>query len=354
MGLSRFCLLLSSVLLFALAGCKPEDEIAKETVNHADREKIRLRVAIVERKLHVYFFRMSGPLALVNQQEATFNDFVQSAQFVGNKRPTWNEPKGWKKDPPTHDSPIGGLTTIARYRLDAKPKELELVVTRMPAKGFDLMTNMHRWQKQVNVGLTETREELKQQVKEKNGVEWVDLTGLAVHTVSKRPELGEDKAKKSVLPLPASLIPFEYKMPEGWVRNRPRKMTMGMILEVIDVNNPKDDDEKAEVTFTNFAKDGGGLGPNINRWRKQIELPELDDIDAVNLTMKWDVVGVKASFVDLDNPDGPERNRTLGVIIPLENSTWFIKMSGPSEWVGENKQKFEDFVKSLKQVPRSK
>jgi hypothetical protein len=337
----RITLAFTSVLFVALAGCKPEDEIAKETVTHADREKIRLRVAVIERPRHVYFFRLSGPIELINQNEAAFNDFVRSATFVGNKKPTWTEPKGWKKDPPM-DAAIGGLDTLARFRLDAKPKEIEIAVTRMPSKGFNLMTNMHRWQKQVNVALTESHDELKEQVKEKDGIKWVDLTGLAVHTVSKPAEPVAAKKVKDLIPV-AGMIPFEYVKPEKWVRMKPREMAP----EVLRVTN--DEEEVAEITFVRLPGGGGGLAGNINRWRKEIKLPELPDAEAENAAARWEVAGAKAHFVDLDNPKGPEeRNRTLGVILPMGDATWFIKMSGPGDLVGENRKEFEGFVKSLK------
>lgn len=338
----RISLAFTSVVLLALAGCKPEDEIAKETITHSDREKIRLRVAVVERPKHVYFFRISGPSELINQQEATFNDFVRSANFVGNKKPTLTDPKGWKKDPPV-DAAIGGLDTLARYRLEAKPKEIEIAVTRMPAKGFNLMTNMHRWQKQVNVPLTETHEELKDQVMEKDGIKWVDLTGLATHTVSKPVDPTVLKKEKNLLPLPAGMIPFEYAKPEKWVRMKPREMAP----EVLRVSN--DEEEFAEIVFVKLPGAGGGLAGNINRWRKEIKLAELPDAEAENSATRWEVLGARAHFVDLDNPKGPEeRNRTMAVIVPFGDATWFVKISGPSELVGENRKEFEGFVKSLK------
>ena len=61
------------------------------------------------------------------------------------------------------------------------------------------------------------------------------------------------------------------------------------------------------------------------------------------------IPGVKNFYVDLANPKGPaDKNRTLGVIIPTESATWFVKMTGPHDLVGQHKTEFETFLKSFK------
>src|SRR5437868_14797450 len=98
----------------------------------------------------VWFFRLDGPELLVNEHLANFDAFVKSVRFTGqaNAPITWTEPSGWKKVP-------GVKEPNARFRIEAKKSELEVKVTALSAKGFQMMENMHRWQRQVNRPLSE-------------------------------------------------------------------------------------------------------------------------------------------------------------------------------------------------------
>jgi hypothetical protein len=345
--LLRISLALSSVFLLALAGCKEEDDIRREEVKHPDREKIRLRVAVLEKGDLVWFFRMSGPVALVTANEKTFEDFVHSVRFEADKDPTWTDPKGWQKDHKSRDR-------FAGYRLKADKTTLEIAVTRFPADKFKMMDNMHRWQNQVNVPLTETHDELERQIKrevvEGQLIKWVDLQGLGIHTVTKPPEAIAMNKKQFLPQLPVAQagggggggrIPFKYPMPQGWIKKPPRQIA----LEVLEVTDGK---QSAEITFVPLPGDGGGVPANINRWRKEVQLPGLSDADAEKSAAVLQVAGVKSYIVDIANDNGPPlKNRTLGVIIPLGRQTWFVKMSGPRDWLGQNKAAFEAFAKSL-------
>ena len=97
------------------------------------------------------------------------------------------------------------------------------------------------------------------------------------------------------------------------------------------------------------VRNGGDPAANINRWRGQVGLPELAEDEIAKSVSVLPMAGIKNVYVDLANPAGPAgKNRTLGVIIPHDRTTWFVKMMGPHDWVGQNKNAFETFVKSFK------
>src|SRR5207244_2364326 len=111
-----------------------------------------------------------------------------------------------------------------------------IAVTRFPADKFKMMDNMHRWQKQVNVPLTESHEDLDKQVKrekvEGQEVKWVDLVGLGIHTASKPPEAVAANKKNFLPPMPikgaagggaggGGKVPFKYTVPDGWAKKAP-------------------------------------------------------------------------------------------------------------------------------------
>src|SRR5262249_46546523 len=127
-------------------------------------------------------------------------------------------------------------------------------------------------------------------------------------------------------------VPFKYEVPAGWVKKAPGQFA----AEAYTVA------DKISVTLTPA---GGDLHANINRWREQVGLPKASDAELKNSIKELPIAGIKNHYVDLANPKG---NRTLGVIIPTEGATWFIKATGPHDLVGEHKNAFETFVKSFK------
>lgn len=343
MQLLRVSLSLFIVSVVALVGCQREDAIHEEIVTHENREPIHLRVAIRKSDKLVWIFRLSGPEAQVKEHSADFEKFVREAKFEGDHDAVLSEPKTWKKDPP-------GAMRYAGYRLNAKPKELEVTVSRFPRDTFKFLENIHRWQRQLNEPLAESEADARAFAKtetlaDKDTVEWIDLKGLAAHTVSKVPDARTQKQKKFISPIQAKKggrTPFTYEAPKSWGR----KGQGGIALDVFEVTDGK---ERAEVTITVLPGDAGGLAANINRWRTQIKLQEVNDAqiraDAVVLPLE----GIKNHYVDLRNPNnktGP--SRILGAILENEDERWFIKMTGPHDWVGQNKADFERFVKSFR------
>jgi hypothetical protein len=336
--------------LVALTGCSPEETVQVETVTHPDREPIRLRIALWHRPDIIWVVKVSGPAALVTDLVPSFDAFVRSARFdeKGETPIQFAEPKEWKKDPP------GGRLRYAGYRIDTKSKQLEVTVSRFGADGFSLITNVHRWQKQVNAPLTESIADLKPPLvtDEKLGdllVTWVDLSGLGVHTVSKQIEAQAANKQRMFPPIPMKKpaaggnVPFKYVVPDGWKPKPPGQFAVEA-YEVSDGNN------RADVTLTPA---GGEVADNVNRWRDQIGLPPLPDEEARRSTVELPIQGIKNHYVDIANPRGPAaKNRTLGVIIPGEDAIWFVKMIGPIDWVGQNKAAFETFVKSFKRAAR--
>jgi hypothetical protein len=337
---------LSAVLLPALAGCRQDDIIQQETVTHEEREPIRLRVAMLFHGDSVWFIRLDGPESQVKEQQATFDAFVKSTRFTDKKDEpiSWTEPKEWKKDPPRDDR-------YASFRITAKPKELEVKVSPLSAKDFDLMKNMHRWQKHVNKPLSERPEDNEQYTtREKFGkldITWVDMTGLGVHTVSKAPDPLAANKKDFLLANPmneAGRIPFKYAVPEGWAKKPARKLALD-VYEVAEGNR------SAEVTLTPL---GGDPASNINRWRDQVGLKEAPPDAIAKSTKLIMVAGINSYYVDIANPQyDPAKNRILGVIVPFNRKTsWFIKMTGPVDVVGQQKNAFETFVQSFKKDAR--
>ena len=108
-------------------------------------------------------------------------------------------------------------------------------------------------------------------------------------------------------------------------------------------------DAKAEVNVSSLAGDGGGLGPNVNRWRAQLGLAPGADADLAALTT-INASGAQATLVELSgtNPRTGKPATLVGVILPLGSQTWFYKLMGDAEVVAQQKDALIQFVQSAK------
>ena len=108
-------------------------------------------------------------------------------------------------------------------------------------------------------------------------------------------------------------------------------------------------DASAAVNVSSLAGDGGGLLPNINRWRGQLGQPPVTDADIATLPTV-DATGVKATLVDISGTDARSGKpaRLVGVIVPLGGQTWFYKLMGDAGIVAQQQDAFTKFVQSAK------
>ena len=102
--------------------------------------------------------------------------------------------------------------------------------------------------------------------------------------------------------------------------------------------------DKAEVTVSAFPGDTGGVLANVNRWRKQLGLPEAGAADLSKLVTPLDLGWATGMLVDMTNQD----RRMVAVIAPRAGQTWFFKLLGDEPSVAKAKDSFVQFVKSAK------
>jgi len=108
-------------------------------------------------------------------------------------------------------------------------------------------------------------------------------------------------------------------------------------------------DAVAAVNVSQLSGDGGGLLPNLNRWRAQLGLPPVSEADLAKLP-KFDASGVKATVADFTGTDtrSGKPARLVGVVLPLNGQTWFYKLMGDAAIVGQQKDAFLKFVQTAK------
>jgi hypothetical protein len=105
---------------------------------------------------------------------------------------------------------------------------------------------------------------------------------------------------------------------------------------------------KADVNVAEMGGEGGGLVPNVNRWRGQLGLPAASETDFSKSVSTLDIPGGQASLVDLTGTDSKTGKpaRLVGAIVPQNGQTWFYKLMGDEQIVAQQKDSFIKFIQS--------
>ena len=128
---------------------------------------------------------------------------------------------------------------------------------------------------------------------------------------------------------------FRWSVPEGWT-----PMAAGA-MQAAKFSVPEQSGAKAEVAVSIFPGESGGTLANVNRWRKQLGLEEVDEAGLKELVTPLDAAP-GAVLADLVN----DQRRMLGAIVPREGGWWFYKMMGDAPAVLAARESFIEFVKS--------
>jgi hypothetical protein len=107
---------------------------------------------------------------------------------------------------------------------------------------------------------------------------------------------------------------------------------------------------QATVNVSVSAGDGGGLLPNVNRWRAQLGHGAWTDADLKKNTQEIDVTGGKAIYLELSGTDSATEKpaTTLGAQVVRNGQTWYYKLMGEPALVAAQKENFAAFVKGVK------
>ena len=105
---------------------------------------------------------------------------------------------------------------------------------------------------------------------------------------------------------------------------------------------------KAEVVVSRFPQGSGTFVMNVNRWRKQVGLPDVQAADpsmgtAVKVGAEqgrlYDFVGDEAT---------KPRLRQMVAIVNKSGMDWFFKIIGPAEVVESERGRFTEFLNSVR------
>jgi hypothetical protein len=306
--------------LLALSGCQ-EDQITHAIVPRAaEPEKTRVLGVVYPHGDQTWFFKMIGPESAFEGETRPFLDLVDSARFSAPDFLTWKLPDGWKQ----HDvvKPLYAAFT-------AGDKPLKISITELPRKKeSELLDNVNRWRRQLGLEPV-TEADLKTMTKDLtiNG-EPATLVELVGSAAPNKPMGGAASA------LPAAQG-WNYKKPDGWVEMPHPEARKPVPAEAVFQAG-----EGAQTAEVSVTVAGGALADNLARWAHQVDAPPPDPDKLPHIV----VAGRESPYVDLAGKNG----RIVGAIVDHGDRTWFFKMMGPADVVGQQKPAFEEFLKSVR------
>jgi hypothetical protein len=109
-----------------------------------------------------------------------------------------------------------------------------------------------------------------------------------------------------------------------------------------------DEHGQARITVMSLPGEGGGALNNVNRWRLQVGLPEIDSL-ADQPISRLRVDGRPAALINLTGTpeDAEQPLRTLVTLVAMADETWFIKMTGPEATVQNQAPAFQNLLASF-------
>ena len=132
-----------------------------------------------------------------------------------------------------------------------------------------------------------------------------------------------------------------WTVPAGWQEGQ---LSQFLIAKYVVEGT---DGAQAAINVSSLGGDGGGLLPNVNRWRQQLGLPPVAEDDLANLPA-LETSGGKGVLIDFSGTDGRSGKpaRLVGVVLPLGGQTWFYKLMGDANLVAQQRDALVKFVQS--------
>ncbi len=322
-----------------------------------------------EEKIHVYTALKDPP----PRQEAAHgpHDGHNHGSEGETARPrpqlSWKLPEGWQEIAPDK-------MNVAKFSITSGAQEAQVTITPLPMlAGRDAMI-VNMWREQAGLKPLEPEEVAKQlgdvvvggengklfEVSSAEGeaalriitamvhrsdASWFyKLSGNATLVAAQKPAFIEflksiqinEATPTTAAPSTGETSKANWEVPSGWKQIAPGQM------QVARFTVPQPNGGAGEVFVSVFPNDTGGTLANVNRWRRQMKLPEIGDKELASLAKPLDASLPNAILVELTN----DTQRMLGAIVPRGGQWWFYKMLGDAAVVSAERDNFIRFAKS--------
>ena len=135
----------------------------------------------------------------------------------------------------------------------------------------------------------------------------------------------------------------KWSVPESW-----EPQPLSNLINKGNYRLPETAGSKPELTISAYPGAAGGVVSNVNRWRRQLGLAELDPAALEKEVGSLEVGGQTVRVCELagKRPDGTD-GFMLGAVLSLPAETWFFKMTGQSPALESSRTIFRNFINSL-------
>lgn len=149
----------------------------------------------------------------------------------------------------------------------------------------------------------------------------------------------KEAIKPTVISQPSAPSSINWNTPTHWVSTKGSSMRIGSF----DVPFA---DGIGDISVIKLGGAAGGLAPNINRWRGQLNLKPHSEIEIQQYVKNEESqLGTFQWFTIIN----PEENETafLASIFQIEAHTIFVKLSATTHGISQLESQFLDFCKSF-------
>ncbi len=304
----------------------------------------------------------------------------------------WELPDGWEEESGGGPMRFATLTGGAVETGGEAASKITVTVARLPSRAGSLLANVNRWQGQMGLadvgetGLTELLHPLESGASPGTVVDLLgpapadsegqqermiaaifksrDATwffkaraGLDVIAAAEPELMDLFRSVRSVETAhtnphahstsalldggPPSIGPLRYEVPEGWRFDpQPRTARLGTLVF-------SDGSASGDLAITRFPGDVGGELANVNRWRGQLGLSPVADLNQ-QIVSDIQIGGLPGkSYRFAAAGEGPMRPGIVVASVMRNGQSWFFKMTGSDLLLGDQVENYNLFIASI-------
>jgi hypothetical protein len=136
---------------------------------------------------------------------------------------------------------------------------------------------------------------------------------------------------------------IQAKAPAGW-----EEAPLGA-MRVASYRVKSANGKTADISVVPLGGMAGRDLDNVNRWRGQIGLKPIGDVDLAKLAEAVQIGGQEGKLYEMvgQNADSGEKTRMLAAIVRRGDTAWFFKILGEDGLVSEQKPAFVEYLQSF-------
>ncbi len=280
----------------------------------------------------------------------------------------WDVPSNWTNKPP-------GAMRVGSFGVTGSP--IDISVIPLPGESGSDLDNVNRWRGQLNLppvdaaalatlgdaveveGVSARLYDFAGTPKDKTAAERmlvsaVSVSGTAWFFKMVGPDAAVAAEKPAFLaflksvhfhadgdtshaePAASEAPQSSWKIPASWTEVAPGAMQQAKF--VAKGNGAA----QADVTLSVFPGEAGGLLPNVNRWRGQLQLAPITEGELAKLVSESPSPSGPITVLDMKNETSGQR--MLAAIAKRGSSTWYFKFMGDSGIIDRERDAFLRFA----------